>query len=198
MAELSAESALEELTRIFRGTNPNPEKPYSYFARAIRGGRNRLENSRIIFSEMEKHSTVISKHVILDDVKGFEEGWKKRFPEINVYQRDARMIRMSQYFVADLSEESSGVGGEVGMAYYTGKPISLFSHEDARLRPTMISYRAGDSSPTTPTIEEVFRCCGLTVPIIYFNDQNVLGIVRDRFRTFFAKQMILPQYVPRR
>lgn len=194
MVEISVESVLEELIPIFRGEAPTPEKPYSYFARAIRGGRRNLENSRIIFSEMEKYSTVLSKHVVLDEVGRFEEEWKKRFPRIKVRQRDMRMIRMSKYFVADATEESGGCGAELFEAYRRKIPISLFCHEKVRNKPTVKSYMTGLDSPIEQTLEQVLRGCNANISITYYTNQNIKKVVRNRFRTFFAKQIILPTY----
>jgi hypothetical protein len=196
MVELSVESVLEELIPIFRGEAPTPEKPYSYFARAIRGGRGNLENSRIIFSETEKHSTVLSKHVVLDEVERFEEEWKKRFPKINIRQRDIRMIRISQYFVADATEETGGGGVELMEAYRRKKPISLFRHEKVRNKPTVRSYVTGLGldSPIERTLEQVLRGCNTNISISYYTDRNINEVVRNRFRTFFAKQITLPTY----
>lgn len=196
MIEFSVESVLEELTPIFRGEASTPEKPYAYFARAIRGGRENLENSRIIFHQMQKHSTVISKHVVLDEVGRFEEEWKKRFPRINVRQRDMRMIGMAEYFVADTTVESTGVGAELMEAYIRKIPISLFRHEEVRNEPTNISRIIGvEDSSKELTLEQVLRYrCKVNIPITYYTEQNIKEVVRSRFRTFFAKQITLPTY----
>ena len=199
MVEFSVESVLKELTPIFRGEASPPEKSYAYFARAIRGGRGNLENSRIIFYQMQKHSTVISKHVVLGEVERFEKEWKKRFPRIKVRQRDMRMIRMSSYFVADMTVESGGVGTESMEAYRRKIPISLFRHEGVRNEPTNRSCMVEvEDSPKELTLEQVLRYrCKVNIPIIYYTDQNIEEVVRNRFRTFFAKQTTLPTWYNR-
>jgi hypothetical protein len=168
MIELSVSSVLEELTAIIKGETPYPEKPYSYFARAIRGGRENLENCRIIVSEMENYSIVLSKHTVLDDVNGFEKEWKKRFPKINVNSRDKRMIRMSKRFVGDVTVETCGGGFEVAYAEWKKIPSALFCHEEARYTQTISSRVAGK------------------IPIFYYNNQNIVEIAKREIRNLFT------------
>lgn len=169
--ELSADSVLEGLTHIFRGEGPYSEKPHSYFGRAIRGGRENLENDRVIVYELEKYTNVISKHTILDDVIIFERQWKKRFPRINVSQRDKKMIRMSECFFGDLTVESTGFGYEIGYARHMRRPMMLFCHEEARYEITILPY--------------LHR---IKVPIFYYDDQNVCKVAEREVRNFFMSR----------
>jgi len=189
MIELTVESVLDELTPIFKGETPSPEKPYSYFARAIRGGRENLENDRIIVSEMQKYSTVLSKHTVLDEVFRFEEEWKKRFPRINVSHRDKKLMKMSKYFVADFTEESCGTGFETCYMHYLRKPAVLFCHEEARYRTTMRRGEVGKGLVhySTPTAEEVLRSLDNNTPIFFYNEQNIKEIAEREIRNLFKK-----------
>ena len=191
MAEFSVESVLEELTPIFRGEATAPSKPYSYFARAIRAGRKNLENDRIIVREMEKYSTVLSKHTVLDDVFVFEEEWKKRFPQISVASRDMAMIYMSKHFVADFSVESTGTGGEIGEAYHFKKPMILFCREESKKRPTMIrcfvESGKGIVHYSTPSFEEILKSWGARIPIFYYNNQSIEEIAEREIRNLFTR-----------
>jgi hypothetical protein len=187
MKKLSSSSILEEITPILEG-RVKPEKPLSYFGRAIRGGRGNIGNCRTIVEEMEKYSTVLSKHTILssiydhDDVTDFERKWKERFPEINVFQRDMKMIGMSKRFVADTTVESTGGGYEIFEAYYRAIPSALFCHEKARYRPTMYLYT---DRLTTPTIEELFYLHDVKIPIYYYSNKNIKEVAEREIRNLF-------------
>jgi hypothetical protein len=183
---VSINSVLEELVNVFEGDDSNLRKPYSYFARAIRGGRGNLENCRVIVSEMEKYSTVLSKHVVLDEIDRFESEWKKRFPKISVYQRDMKMIEMSKYFVGDITVESTGVGAEICVAKCIRKiPTALFCHEKAKGRPTVQLYLGNRRMKLT--LEELLNLHGVNIPIFYYNDQNIKEIAEREIRNFFTE-----------
>ena len=190
MIEFSVESVLEEITPIWENRvaiyegKVKLEKPLSYFARAIRGGRGNLENCRITVSEMEKYSTVLSKHTILDDVDVFEKEWGKRFPEINVRTRDLTMINLAKYFVADITEESTGVGYEIYEAQFLKKPSALFCHEKAKNRPTMLLYT---DRLIKPSFEELLNLHGIKISIHYYNDQNIKEVAEREIRNLFTK-----------
>jgi len=183
LESLTADSIIEEIWPILNGTF-TPEKPVLYFGRAIRGGREELENSRKLAIEADKRFFIISKHVILDkqydkdDVFDFEKKWKERFPHINVSQRDRRMIRIADCFAADATEESTGVGGERAYAFHLRKPSILFQHEKARNRPTMKLY-AGRL--IEPTLEDYLKLCNIKTPIHFYNNQNVEEVAREGF-----------------
>jgi nucleoside 2-deoxyribosyltransferase len=183
LESLTADSIIEEIWPVLNGT-ARPEKPVLYFGRAIRGGREELENSRKLATEADRHFYIISKHVLLDkqydkdDVFDFEKKWKERFPHINVSQRDRKMIRIADCFAADVTEESTGVGGESSYARFLRKPSILFQHEKARSRPTMKLY-AGRL--VEPTLEDYLRLRNIKTPIYFYNNQNVQEVAREGF-----------------
>jgi nucleoside 2-deoxyribosyltransferase len=188
MIELTTSSVLEELIPIFKG-EIQPAKPLSYFGRSIMGGRGNLENDRIIVYEMEKHSTVLSKHTVLDEVFKFEEEWKKRFPKVDVYHRDMKLLRISKCFVADFTEESGGTGTETMEAYRRKKPMILFCHEKARYRRAMLHGPVwhGGYVLSTPTFEELLKKYDVKVPIFFYNNQNIKEIAEIEVRNLFEK-----------
>jgi hypothetical protein len=174
-------SLIELQYEVITGRRLNDEA-YSYFARAVRGGRKNLINDKVIVSEMEKYSTVLSKHVVLHRVHAYEREWQRRHPDIDVYHRDIILLSKSKKFVADLTVESAGVGYEAASAQIFGIPSLLFCHEKERGRPTMVIYF--DGKTYTPTIDEVLRN---KTPIIYFNDKNIREVARREIAEFFNK-----------
>lgn len=153
-------------------------KPYSYFARAVRGGRENLENCKTIVSEMEKYSTVLSKHVISDNVFAFERKWKRKHPNVTVFQRDKRWLDMSEYFVADLSVESTGVGWETCYAVAVrGIPSTLFCIED--------------SKPIGIHMNKLLKGVGYNIPVVYYTNQNLKEIVEKELKGLFEAGKVL-------
>ncbi len=163
------------------------KKPYSYFARAIRGGRENLENSKIIVSEMEKYSIVLSKHTVSNNVEKFEKEWRKKHPEMNVFQRDMKWLRMSKYFVADITVESSGLGYEICVAYERKIPMVLFSHENTRNRPTIRLHIEGKTMELT--LEKLLDFHNIQIPTIFYNDENIKEIAEIEIRNLFTKRI---------
>lgn len=171
LESLTADSIIKEIEPVMQGVI-RPEKPVLYFGRAIRGGREELENSRKIAVEGDRRFFIISKHVILDkrydkdDVSDFERIWKERFTGIiNVRQRDMRMLRVSDCFAADLTVESNGVEYEFCFASEERKiPSVLFCNEKEKEKRDVWKYRHGIKSP-----------------IFYYNNQNVEDVARTGF-----------------
>lgn len=181
------------LVQLQYGVLTNPRflagKTLSYFARAIRGGRQDLQNSRVILGEAKNRSIVLSEHVVFDDVNDYESMWRELHPDINVYQRDTGLIQRLKKnrkgrFVADATVESIGVGFEIGYAEILGVPSIIFCHEKARHRPTMEIYYNGQT--LRPTLEELLRMEESKTPIIYFNDENVGEIAKKDIEKLFT------------
>ena len=149
-------------------------KSYSYFARAIRGGRENLENCRVIVGEMKKYSIVLSEHVVLDDIEKFEKEWRKKYPKISVYERDIMWIRLSDYFCADITVESTGVGYEIAEASIRGIPILLFCHEKSKLSVMYLN-------------ELMKKWCGRKIPIVFYTDDTVKKVAEREVERFFLE-----------
>lgn len=183
LENLDADSIIKEIWPILNSTIRS-EKPVLYFGRAIRGGRENLENSRKIVSEANKHFFVISKHVILDkehdkdDVSDFERKWRERFTGINVRQRDIRMLRTADCFAADVTVDSVGVGYEIGVAQHRKIPSVLFQHEATQNKSTMRLYT---TRLTTPTLREYTNLRNFKSPILCYDNQNVEEVAKKGF-----------------
>jgi len=187
LESLTADSIIEEILPVLDGV-VKPEKPVLYFGRAIRGGRENIENSRKIASEADKHFYIISKHVLLDkrydkdDVSDFERKWKEKYPRIDVRQRDMKMLGLANCFAADATIESTGIGFETCVASCERKiPSVLFQHENRKNESTMIIHTG---RIITPTLKDYLDLHNIKVPIFYYSDQNVEEVARKCFERF--------------
>ena len=158
------------------------KKPYSYFARAIRGSRENLENCRVIVAEMKKFSDVLNEHVVYDNVFEWETEWQRLHPNISIYDRDMGWIEKSTVFVADVTAESLGVGYEISTAQHIGLASAIFCHENMR---NTRKYLAVEKEWIPFDIELYLRAKGISMPRFYYNENNVRQIAEIEIRNLF-------------
>jgi nucleoside 2-deoxyribosyltransferase len=81
-----------------------------YFAASIRGGRKYLLNyKKIVTHLIENGHSVLTEHVVLDDVIEQES----KFTPSEIFNRDIEWLNKSACMIADVSNPSLGVGYEI-------------------------------------------------------------------------------------
>ena len=91
-----------------------------YFAGAIRGGRDKVDDYKIMVERFEKNGCeVLTKHVA--DCGLTFRGENLSFEEI--YERDLKWLRECDILFADITVHSVGVGYEICHAEKLGKPV---------------------------------------------------------------------------
>ena len=102
-----------------------------YLACTVRGDRGAIAGLRSLVASLEDAGhTVLTKHLLNDDVEGAESALTERA----VYERDIAWLEGCDLLVADASGSSFGVGFEVG--YVLGRA----DRTDQRV---VLVYRAG-------------------------------------------------------
>lgn len=144
-------SALQQVAVI--KDYPKP-KPLIYFACSVSGGRELASDYHHIINLLEsKYGTVLTKH--LADLNLKSSGEPDR-TEVEVYERDKKLFNSSHILIAHVSQSSTGVGVEIGMAQALQKPILFLAREDfpGRISP-MISGNKNIPLITYRSLEEL-------------------------------------------
>ena len=161
-------------------------KPLSYFAAAIRGDRSNLRNCEIIVGEMKKYSLVLTEHTVIGASDRSIGRELSESEERHIYLRDMKWLREMNYFVADVTGESQGVGFEISIVKRRKVPAKLFRHEKVEDKSTMQSgFPPGKMLEWS--LEEVLRRDGCKIPIVYYNDENIREVAEREIRTLFEK-----------
>jgi nucleoside 2-deoxyribosyltransferase len=107
-----------------------------YFAGSIRGGRDDHALYFEIIEQLRHYGAVLTEHVG-DEGLGVEgENLNNR----QIHDRDIEWLKRSEFFVADVTTPSLGVGYEIGKAAEWGKPIlCLFRQGEGRVLSAMIA-----------------------------------------------------------
>lgn len=90
-----------------------------YFAGSITGGRQNVDNYKIIVDFLSKYGDVLTKHVADKSLSSTGED----LTPSEVYQRDINWLREADILVAEVSTPSLGVGYEIGYAEKLNKKI---------------------------------------------------------------------------
>jgi len=124
-----------------------------YFAGSIRGGRDDKEVYRKIVNHLKKHGEVLTEHIGSQDLSELGE---KKSPQ-GVYQRDIAWIAEADFFIADVSTPSLGVGYEIAKAEEMGKKILClyYNGRDERIS-AMVKGNSNLTVKEYKNIEEAF------------------------------------------
>lgn len=102
-----------------------------YFAGAIRGGRQKVDDYIKIVEQFEKcGGEVISKHFV--DPKLSVKGDNNMTPK-EIYERDIKWLEESDIVFADITVASLGVGYEIAYAEKLGKKIYAVYEKEANV-----------------------------------------------------------------
>lgn len=96
-----------------------------YFAGSIRGGRQDAEIYGQIISILKSFGTVLTEHV--GDDKLTEKG--ENLSERKIHDRDLAWVKEADCLVAEITQPSTGVGYEIGMAVAEGKKVLCLYRE---------------------------------------------------------------------
>jgi len=104
-----------------------------YFGARITGGNKVKADCRIIVDVLSNYGNVLTKHVLFEDVEGFEREYERQNPGDNAFLRDKRWLRQALCGVFEVSEPSTGVGYELCDLINQEKPVLCLYHNDARV-----------------------------------------------------------------
>ena len=91
-----------------------------YFAGAIRGGREKVNDYQKIINKLEEIGNVLTTHIANKEIG--DKGEKDMTPK-KIFDRDVIWLKSSELIVAEVSVPSLGIGYELGLAESLGKKI---------------------------------------------------------------------------
>lgn len=91
-----------------------------YFAGAIRGGREKVNDYQKIINKLEEIGNVLTTHIANKEIG--DKGENNMTPK-EIYDRDVVWLKNSELIVAEVSVPSLGIGYELGLAESLGKKI---------------------------------------------------------------------------
>lgn len=94
-----------------------------YFAGAIRGGRERVNDYARIVKKLQEYGNVLTVHVA--DSKLCNRGEEKLSLK-EIYERDMEWLQKSDLVIAEVSIPSLGIGYELSIAEKLGKKVICF------------------------------------------------------------------------
>lgn len=102
--------------------------PSVYFSVSISGGREHAHFYKPLVSAIKKHARVLTEHFADENlITEREQGKTDEF----LYWRDRAMIELCDWFVADVSQPSFGVGYEIALAEQLHKKIVCLRYKDS-------------------------------------------------------------------
>lgn len=99
-----------------------------YFAGAIRGGRERVEDYSKIVKKLQEFGEVLTVHVANPEL--CDSGEKNMSME-EIYNRDVEWLKQSDLIIAEVSIPSLGIGYELGLAERLEKRVICFYDKNA-------------------------------------------------------------------
>ena len=124
-----------------------------YFAGAIRGGRERVNDYARIVKKLQEYGEVLTVHVADSNLGNKGE---KDLTAKQIYERDIEWLKKSDLVIAEVSIPSLGIGYELGTAEKFGKKVICFYDNNSK---TNLSAMIGGNENFTivkyNTIEEV-------------------------------------------
>lgn len=91
-----------------------------YFAGAIRGGREKVNDYVKIVNKLQEIGNVLTTHVADTNLSNKGEN---NLSLKNIYDRDVEWLKSSELIVAEISIPSLGIGYELGLAESLGKKV---------------------------------------------------------------------------
>jgi nucleoside 2-deoxyribosyltransferase len=123
-----------------------------YFAVSIRGGRDRAEVYTLLRDDLAQYGIVLTEHVA--DISLTSAGEVTKDDEL-IYERDIAWVSEADVLVAEVTNPSHGVGGEIYHARAQGKPVLCLYWIGAEYKlSAMISGRKDVTIFRYQTIEE--------------------------------------------
>lgn len=108
-----------------------------YFAGSIRGGREDVPLYLEIVKELKKYGEVLTEHVADASITNYGEN---DHTDQELYERDVKMIREADCFVAEVTNTSLGVGYEIGFAESLGKKtLCLYRPKEGKRLSAMLN-----------------------------------------------------------
>ena len=126
-----------------------------YFAGSIKGGRENVHIYKKIIDLLKEYGEVLTEHV--GDEKYLSVSEEDGVPaDRYIYNRDTKWISQSDYFIADVSIPSTGVGYEIGHAEALGKKVfCLYREGSAKPLSLMISGNENFTVKSYKELEEL-------------------------------------------
>lgn len=100
-----------------------------YFAGSIRGGRDKVNDYKLIVDFLEKYGVVLDKHVANPKLTSNGE----KISEEEIYERDIKWINECDLVIAEVTNPSLGVGYEIAYAEKLNKKIVCIAEENINL-----------------------------------------------------------------
>lgn len=91
-----------------------------YFAGAIRGGREKVNDYQKIIKKLQEMGEVLTTHVASEQIS--DKGENDLSAE-DIFNRDVKWLNQSDLVVAEISIPSLGIGYELGLAEKLGKKV---------------------------------------------------------------------------
>lgn len=126
-----------------------------YFAGAIRGGREKVNDYQKIVAKLQEIGNVLTTHVANNSIS--ETGEKDISPK-DIFDRDVKWLNQSDLIVAEISIPSLGIGYELGLAEKLGKKtICLYDINSSKSLSAMIEGNQNFEIIKYKTVEEVLE-----------------------------------------
>ncbi len=123
-----------------------------YFAGAIRGGRQKVEDYAKIVEVLKEYGNVLTEHIANPKVDIFGE----KLSAQEVYMRDVEYLKECDILFAEISVPSLGVGYELAYAESIGKPVICMYDENFNVS-GMIRGNQNFKMITYSKIEELLK-----------------------------------------
>lgn len=88
-------------------------RPQIYFCGSVTGGRDQIAWYQIIVEEAEKYGNVLTKHIASPEITSLGE---TNISPREVWQRDRDWLARAEMVIAEVTQVSTGVGYEIGVA----------------------------------------------------------------------------------
>lgn len=91
-----------------------------YFAGAIRGGRQKVEDYKKIVEFLQRYGDVLTTHIADNNINSTGE---KNINANDIYKRDKNWLDISDIVITEVSIPSLDVGYEIGYGVSSGKKV---------------------------------------------------------------------------
>jgi len=107
-----------------------------YFGFTVAGDRSAIATAKAVVEMLEAGGhVVLTKHLLQDDAWAAD----RLIPPQQVYERDMKWLQECDYFIAEVSGSSFGLGFETGyLLGSTNKPVTLFYKREAEKKISLL------------------------------------------------------------
>ncbi len=102
-----------------------------YFGMSIIGDRSNLNVGKSIVEILKKYGTVLSEHVVRDDVFEFEA--ENIRSGVNIFERDLSWVEDSHYTIFEVTSPSTGIGREIQRSRELNTPALVLYRSDSKI-----------------------------------------------------------------